>query len=172
MKLSDAGLATTLEIRYSLYSPGEITVKEELDLPNSLNTNQYVSELNMKIMKDQSTADMKISCGEKDDKKFFNVYKSFFVARSPVFKAAIEKDMSEGRTEEIYIEEVDEKTVEEMIHYVYTGKFTGADLNVQMMALVADKYDIPGMMDLLCFQMKDVEDENIADMLIAAGISF
>ena len=41
-----------------------------------------------------------------------------------------------------------------------------------MVALVADKYDIPGMMDLLCFQMKDVEDENIADMLIAAGISF
>ena len=60
--------------------------------------------------------------------------------------------------------------MQEMIHYVYTGKFTGADLNVQMVAWVANKYDLPGMMDLLCFKMNDVEDENIADMLIAAGM--
>ena len=71
---------------------------------------------------------------------------------------------------QIYIEEVDVKTVLEMIHYVYTGDFTGADLNVQSVAWVADKYNLPGMMDLLCFRMTgDVEDENIADMLIAAG---
>ena len=121
-------------------------------------------------MQDESTTDMKISCGEKDNKKIFNVHKSFFCAISPVFRAAIESDMIEGRTKEIYIEEVDEKTVEELINYIYTGDFTGEDLNVQMVAWLADKYDLPGMMDLLCFRMnEDVEDENIADMLIAAG---
>ena len=65
---------------------------------------------------------------------------------------------------------MDEKTVQEMIHYIYTGEFTGKDLNVQSVAWVADKYDLPGMMDLLCFRMiEDVEEEYIADMLIAAG---
>ena len=58
----------------------------------------------------------------------------------------------------------------EMIHYVYTGELTGEDLNVQMVAWVADKYQLSGMMDLLCFRMKEdeVEDKYIADMLIAA----
>ena len=59
-----------------------------------------------------------------------------------------------------------------MIHYIYTGKFTGAELNVQMVAWLADKYDIPGMMNLLCSRMRDdvVGPEIIADMLIAACI--
>ena len=40
------------------------------------------------------------------------------------------------------MEEVDEKTVEEIIHYVYNGKFTGVKLNVQMLSRLADKYDL------------------------------
>ena len=122
-------------------------------------------------MQDESTTDMKISCGEKDNKKIFNVHKIFFCAISPVFRAAIESDMIEGRTKEIYIEEVDEKTLKEMINYVYTGDFTGADLNVENVAWLADKYDIPGMMDLLCDRMKAeaVGPEIIADMIIAGG---
>ena len=123
-------------------------------------------------MKDESTADMKITYGEKDDKKIFNVHKSFFCARSPVLRAAIESDMLEGRTKEIYIEEVDEKTLREMINYIYTGEFTGAELNVQRVAWLADKYDLPGMMDLLSNEMKEeevVDPEIIADLLIAAG---
>ena len=65
--------------------------------------------------------------------------------------------------------------MKEMIHYVYTGELTGSDLNVQMVAWVADKYDLPGMMDLVCFRMKEdefIEPENIADMLIAAGKTY
>ena len=100
------------------------------------------------------------------------VHKLFIAASSPVFRAAAETDMVEGRTKEIYIEEVDQKTIQEMINYVYTGDFTGADLNVQMVAWLSDKYDLPGMMSLLCLKMKMkevVEPENIADLLIAAG---
>lgn len=169
LKLSDAGEEPTLEIKFTLHAPGEITEKAEVDLPDSLETNQYVSELNTRIMRDESTADLKISCGKKNNKKIFYVHKSFFCARSPVFRAAVETDMIEGRTKEIFIEEVDPATLLEMTNYVYTGAFTGKDLNVQMVAWLADKYDLPGMMDLLCFRMnEDVEDENIADMLIAA----
>ena len=67
---------------------------------------------------------------------------------------------------------MDEKTVEEMIHYIYTGEFTGADLNIQMVAWLANKYDLPGMMELLCSRMKAdeiVDPQYIADILIAAG---
>ena len=152
-----------LEIKFSLFAQ---TQGREIQCA------RYISAQNTNIMKDESTADMKISCGEKENKKIFNVHKSFFCVSSPVFRAAIESDMVEGRTKEIYIEEVDEKTLQEMINYIYTGDFTGADLNVQMVAWLADKYDIPGMMDLLYYKMKIKENvgaEDIADMLIAAG---
>ena len=52
-------------------------------------------------------------------------------------------------------QEVDEKTVKEMIHYIYTGELTGEELDVKMVALVADKYNLHGMMDLMIFRMKE-----------------
>ena len=159
VNLTDAGVEDTLEIRFTLFTPTQ-------------GSPRYLSDQNTKIMQDESTKDMKISCGEKDNKKIFNVHKIFFCASSPVFRAAMESDMIEGRTNEIYIEELDEKTLQEMINYVYKGDFTGADLNVKMVAWLADKYDIPGMMVQLCHRMKEVEDvgpEIIADLLISAG---
>ena len=161
VELTDVGEEDTLMMRFILFTP-----TAEGDLRSA----RYLSDQSKRIMKDESTADMKISCGEKDNKSVFNVHRNFFCARSPVFRAAIESDMLEGRTKEIYMAEVDERTVRQMIHYVYTGEFTTADLNIQMVALVADMYDLPGMMDLLCVSMKKhAKSENIADMLITAG---
>jgi len=159
-----------LVIKLTLFYPGEVTKKQDQELPESLKSSSYLTDLNMKIMRDTSTANLKISFGDKKNKKTFTVHKNFLCARSPVFRAAIESDMMEGKTSEIYIKDVDEKTLKEMIHYIYTGELTGVDLDVQMVALMADKYDLPGMMDLMCFRMKEaeVEDEYIADMLIAA----
>ena len=100
------------------------------------------------------------------------VHKLFIAASSPVFRAAAETDMVEGRTKEIYIEEDDEKSVQEMINYIYTRDFSGGELNVQMLAWLADKYNISGMMELLLLRMeKDqvVDPVKVADMLIAAG---
>ena len=79
-------------------------------------------------------------------------------------------DMQEAKKGEILIKEIDPKTLSSMIQFIYTGDLVGDDLNVQMVAYAADKYMIPGFMDLLCFNMKseDVENEYIADMLIAA----
>ena len=172
MNLTNAEEQDTLEIKFSLFSPGEITQTQKRTLPDTMKSSSYVSAKIMKIMNDENTADLKITCGDKNNKKVFKVHKSFFCASSPVFRAAIESDMLEGRTGEIFIEEVDPGTLQEMIHYIYTGELTGANLNVQMMAWVADKYDLPGMMDLVFFKMKGdevVDPGIIADMLIAAG---
>jgi len=58
-----------------------------------------------------------------------------------------------------------------MINYIYTRDFSGGDLNVQMLAWLADKYDIPGMMELLLLRMKKdqvADPGKVADMLITA----
>ena len=156
--LTDAGKEVSLQIIFTLIAQSQ----------EYLQSARYLSDKNTKIMKDESTADLKITCGEKEKKKIFNVHKNIFCESSPVFRAAV----LEGKTWEIHIEEVDEMTIQEMISYVYTGKFTGADLNAEMVARLADKYNIPGMMDLLCCRMKIQKEfgaENLANMIIAAG---
>ena len=79
-------------------------------------------------------------------------------------------DMKEARKGEIYIEEVDEGTLASMINFIYTGELSGDNLDVQMVANMADKYDMPAFMDMLCFKMKsqDIRSEFIADLLISA----
>ena len=79
-------------------------------------------------------------------------------------------DMKEAREGDIYIEEVDEVTLASMINFIYTGDLAGDNLDVQMVANMADKYDMPAFMDMLCFKMKteDIPSEFIADLLISA----
>ena len=78
--------------------------------------------------------------------------------------------MKEARKGEVYIEDVDEGTLAAMINFIYTGDLPGDNLDVQMVANMADKYEMPAFMDMLCFKMKseDIRSEFIADLLIAA----
>ena len=87
-----------------------------------------------------------------------------------MFRAMLLSDMKEARKGEVYIEDVDEGTLAAMINFFYTGDLPGDNLNVQMVANMADKYEMPAFMDMLCFKMKseDIRSEFIADLLIAA----
>ena len=87
-----------------------------------------------------------------------------------MFRAMLLSDMKEARKGEVYIEDVDEGTLAAMINFIYTGDLPGDNLNVQMVANMADKYEMPAFMDMLCFKMKseDIRSEFIADLLIAA----
>ena len=80
-------------------------------------------------------------------------------------------DMKEAQKSEVFIEDIDAETLAMMISFIYTGDFeVGDHTDVQMVARAADKYDIKGFLDLLCFKMKlgNIKSELIADMLIAA----
>ena len=79
--------------------------------------------------------------------------------------------MKEAQKNEVFIEDLDAGTLARMISFIYTGEFeVGDNLDIQMVARAADKYDIKGFMDLFCFKMKtaDIKNEFIADLLIAA----
>ena len=79
--------------------------------------------------------------------------------------------MKEAQKSEVFIEDLDAGTLARMISFIYTGDFdVGDNLDIQMVARAADKYDIKGLMDLLCFKMKtdNIKNEFIADMLITA----
>ena len=98
-----------------------------------------------------------------------------FHSRSPVLRAMILGQMKEAQKNEVFIEDIDAETLARMISFIYTGDFEvgehfGEHFDVQMVARAADKYEIKGLMELLCFKMKPfkVKNEFIADMLITA----
>ena len=77
--------------------------------------------------------------------------------------------MLEARKGEVIVTDVDSGAFAAMLHYVYTGELKeGLDLNNMIYA--ADKYDLPGLRELLFLKMKpeDVQDEFIPDLLILA----
>ena len=60
-------------------------------------------------------------------------------------------DMLEARKGEVIVTDVDSGTFTAMLHYVYTGELKeGQDLNNMIYA--ADKYDLPGLKELLFLQ--------------------
>ena len=81
----------------------------------------------------------------------------------------LQGDMLEARKGEVIVTDVDSGAFAAMLHYVYTGELKeGLDLNSMIYA--ADKYDLPGLKELLFLKMKpeDVQDKFIPDLLILA----
>ena len=79
--------------------------------------------------------------------------------------------MEEGRKVEVEVPEIDEDTMVSVIAYIYTGELrVGKELDVQMMVYAADKYNLPGFIELLCNKLRneDIGVETFADMLISA----
>ena len=122
------------------------------------------------VLEDDATADFTIRCPTKE----FKVHRNILCNRSPVFRAMILTDMEEAGKGELFVEEVDEKTLATIIHFIYTGELElGEDPDIQTLAWAGTKYLLPGFMDLLSLQVKGnlqegLSGEMIADLLITA----
>ena len=142
--------------------------KPKLELPKSLRSEETIPRVNRAIMNDVETADFSMRCANKT----FRVHKSFLCSRSSVLRAMILADMEEGRKGEVFIPDIDEDTISAMITFIYTGEVDiGEGLDVEMVARAADKYDLPGFLDIFCFKVKkeDISNETVADLLITAN---
>ena len=79
--------------------------------------------------------------------------------------------MEEARRGEIIIKDIDQKTLGTVIRYIYTGELEiGENYDIQMLVRAFDKYDLPGMKQLLVNNMRKevLNGENIADLIISA----
>ena len=58
--------------------------------------------------------------------------------------------MEEARRGEIIIKDIDQKTLGTVIRYIYTGELEiSENYDIQMLVRAFDKYDLPGMKQLL-----------------------
>ena len=83
----------------------------------------------------------------------------------------IQGDTLEAERGKITVVDVEPESFGVMLHYVYTGDLQPErDLELQDVLNVADKYDLPGLKQLLYCKMKseDIKVEFVPDMLILA----
>ena len=79
-------------------------------------------------------------------------------------------NMAEAQAGEVIIEDLDEDTVEEMIHFIYTGSLSGKQSDFQSLCQAARKYQLDSMMDLIDLKLMaaELDPGEVADIFIAS----
>ena len=108
-----------------------------------------------KMKKDTDTADfvLKTLTGTK----VFPVHKAVLSNRSNVFRDMFAINMAEVATGEATIEDLDEDTLEELIHFLYTGGLSGSQYDIISLCNAANKYELPSLMNLVRLNMMSAE---------------
>ena len=128
-----------------------------------------------KLLNDQDTADFTL----KTNTKKFRIHKLIFGAMSCVFQAMFQTNMAEAQAGEATIEDLDDDTLEEMIHFIYTGRLSGKQLDTMSLLYAAKKYQLDSLKDLVILDLQadldvDVgsaeEPEKLADIFIASKL--
>ena len=88
-----------------------------------------------------------------------------------MFRAGILSDMRESKEGEMFLKDMDEKTLQSLIHFVYTSELVMVpDQSLPRMIEASDKYDFPGLMKLLYAKIRreEYDGQVIADLLMFA----
>ena len=120
-----------------------------------------------KLLSHQETTDFTL----KTNTKSFRIHKLIFGARSRVFQAMFQSNTAEALAGEATIKDLDENTMEEMIHFVYTGVLSGKQLDKPSLLYAAKKYQLDSLQDLIILDMKAAEEPGqVADIFIASKV--
>ena len=79
---------------------------------------------------------------------------------------------NEGVKGEAKITDVNEETLQEVLHYLYTGNLSGKDYEIYSLCYAADKYQLATLMHLICQEIKSKKTkpkaEEVAEVFISA----
>ena len=129
-----------------------------------------------KMQRDTDTTDfvLKTSSGTK----VFPVHKAVLSNRSNVFRAMFTINMAEAAAGEVVIQDLDEDTLEEMIHFLYTGGLSRSQYDIISLCYAANKYELASLMDLVRLHLMSAELDvtlladifNASDMFSQEGL--
>jgi len=104
---------------------------------------------------DKKFTDVEFVVGDQS----FTAHRFILSARSPVFAAMFKSGMTEARTGQVHIEDVDPSIFRTFLEFLYVGTLTSFSGKEQLFAL-ADKYQVETLMTLCqpCSEPMDVDD--------------
>jgi hypothetical protein len=96
--------------------------------------------------------------------KIISAHKAILAARSPVFAAEFTKEQ-QGNDQplQIQIDGVDPSTVEQFLHFIYTGESTGSLANEELLKL-ADEYQLTALASLCRTALKGIETSQMVHL--------
>ncbi|GFY55609.1 TD and POZ domain-containing protein 3 [Trichonephila inaurata madagascariensis] len=140
--------------------------QDNLENKNSSDLTRILLENLESLYKENLLCDTKL----KTKTRTFPTHQNILSARSPVFKAMFNNDMKEKNSEYVYIEDLDDDTVQRMLLYIYTATVpdlqwdTACDLYT-----AADKYEILSLKSKCSSFLKDnLSQGNACNLLIFA----
>jgi speckle-type POZ protein len=125
-------------------------------------------QLSDRLAKDQLGAALKSQQNLADVEfvvkdKTFPAHKSILAARSPVFAAEFEKKQSVVGGHQIRIEDVEPSTVENFLHFIYTGESIGTLADEELLQL-ADHYQLKTLTSLCKVALKKTDSMEMANL--------
>ena len=90
-----------------------------------------------RLRSDPDTADFVLRTSKGS--RVFPVHKAILASRSNVFRTMFVSNMVEATACEAVIEDLDEETLEEMIHFLYTGGLSGSRYDIVSLCYAARK---------------------------------
>ena len=111
--------------------------------------------------------DVTISTNSKD----FKVHKNILSARSPVFAAMFKHNTKENENNIVDISDIDEKVMQDMLYYMYTGKSKHMEQLAPSLLAIAQRYAIEGLKKKCeCTLLKNLSIENAVETLLLADL--
>ena len=144
---------------------------ELISTSNSCNINQQVPECELvddigAFFGNKNFSDIKLTVNGKD----FHAHKIMLAARSSVFAAMFEHEMTENINNTVNITDISYNIFEEVLRYIYTGKISSlSDETAIELLVAADKYEL-NRLKIICevFIGKNLTKDNVTDILIVA----
>jgi len=159
--------AETLQLKVELTTPGHLSSTISL-VPNKYTVKETSGSKLIADMKSLLSradfADFAIICEGKN----FPCHEAVLRARSPVFDTMFIQEMKESTTRELIIEDVGEDIIDAFLEYIYTGEITKKVENESGLVYVADKYSVPGLLEVCFHRFPEIKEDMVVDILILA----
>ena len=108
-----------------------------------------------RMQTDTDTADFVLR--PSNGSKVFSVHKAVLSNRSTVFRDMFARNMTEVVSGEAIIQDIDDDTLEDLIHFLYTGGLSGLNSDIISLCYAANKYELPSLMGLVRLNLMSVE---------------
>jgi len=157
--------AQTSHLKLMLSTPGRIsnvirTVPHK-ETFKEIGGERLMADMKSLLSKKEEYADFSILC----DKETFSCHEAILRARSPVIDRMFQQNMRESTTRELVIEDVGKDVVDAFLEYLYSGEVTKSVKNESELIYIADKYQVPGLLELCFLKLPEVQENMVVDIL-------
>ena len=131
-----------------------------------LENNQLADDLD-RLLDDETSNDVTFSLKGQ----LIKAHKCILAARSSVFKAMFQHDMTEKLSNVVSIEDIDSDVFRQMLRFIYTNKAPSAEANVGGLLNAAERYNLQSL-KLFCLASlyRNLSAENAVEALILADL--